>query len=60
MIHKNLEPLQLDIINYLAIDSLEKIGNLEPTQSEISSMEEILALSISSILKGFQQKREAI
>lgn len=57
MKQQSQEFFHLDIINYLAIDSLEKIGNFEPTQTEISSMEEMLELSINSILHDLHERK---
>lgn len=38
----------IDIINYLSIDALEKIGILAPTEEQIFLMEKLLRLSMQS------------
>lgn len=50
------ENQNIDILNYLAIISLETLGNLEPTQKEISAMEKVLTLSLQSSIASYQQR----
>ena len=49
------ESQDVDIMNYLAIISLETLGNMEPTQTEISAMEKILTLSLQASINRYQQ-----
>lgn len=55
MEYTNISDSQLDVINYLAIDSLEKLGNFSPTEAEIGLMEKTLVSSINSILQEQQE-----
>lgn len=54
--YSNIIDEPLNIINYLAIISLEKLGNFEPTEDEITAMESFLTISINKIVYNYARK----
>lgn len=49
----NEKTINIDLINYLALELLEKFGFYLPTEQEISSMEVLVTKSIYAFINSF-------
>lgn len=51
---------RVNVINYLAIISLEKIGNFAPSEKEITCMEKFLSSSIKASINQYKRIRQCV